>query len=136
MESYNPSSDVERNFLIALERTAAYHYKLTLLRKTFRALDTYRNTIRPIRDAYDVMTQNHVKHEKARCFSEWLQLTRDVIQTRHNNQLADQFHSSVLAARAIDTWKRFTQNQILERQQLVCPYSSLFFSGLELTLFL
>ena len=122
MRRTQAESDVEQNFQIALKRAAAFHYKMYLLRKAFHALDTYRNNMRPIRDAYEVMTQNHISHIRSLCFREWLSLTQDILQTRRNTQLADQFRLSVLAARALDSWQRFTRDAIAERQQQVCLF--------------
>ena len=125
MDTGQPMSDVEQKFQVALERTAEYHYKLALQIKAFRALNTYRNTMRPIRESYDIMLTNRRAHRTRDCFQVWLSITRDIQRTREHMKLAEQFHCSILAALVVDIWKQFAQRQKIDRQQMVSFKQSL-----------
>ena len=112
-------SDVEQNYLIALQRTAAYHYKLSLLRKCFQAFAHYHTELSHIRRARATLSQSHLRYICRFCFSEWLSLTRTVIKRKHDQELAEQFHATVLAARAIDSWKQFVTDSLIQKQHMV-----------------
>ena len=114
------SSQVEQNFLIALERTAIYHYKLALLRKSFRALSTWKNKIQPIREAYRTMIVHRIHFIASDTFYAWKDIAVEHKRDREQEQLALQFHYSVLAARAIDRWKKFVASQLKMQEQMVC----------------
>ncbi|KAH7815405.1 uncharacterized protein MONOS_4742 [Monocercomonoides exilis] len=111
MSSLDESSELERNYLIALERTATYHNRIRILKKAFRKWAIFQERMTPLREGFYSMWILRSHNVKQRYFSAWEVAVRDAQEESKKTELALTFHLSVTAARALESWKQYIKRK-------------------------